>query len=122
LLKYKEYFQVQPDKKIKWLGNFDELKCLIFDLFSVDGKWSSPLVLLMVLLTAFPVNNHQVCVPKESSSKTAVFCSPSLNNQPAVADTNYCATEEKEISYYNTCSQLQGINPTKTVAKRPSFS
>ena len=42
LLKYKECFQVQPDKKIKWLGNFDELKCLIFDLFGVDGKWSSP--------------------------------------------------------------------------------
>ncbi|CAB3996074.1 Hypothetical predicted protein, partial [Paramuricea clavata] len=42
LLKYKEYFQVQPDKKIKWLGNFDELKCLIFDLFGADGKWSSP--------------------------------------------------------------------------------
>ncbi|CAB4008873.1 Hypothetical predicted protein [Paramuricea clavata] len=40
LLKYKEYFQVQPDKKIKWLGNFDELKCLIFDLFGADGKWS----------------------------------------------------------------------------------
>ena len=33
---------------------------------------------------SLPVNNHQVCVPKEGSSETAVFCSPSLNNQPAV--------------------------------------
>ena len=41
LLKYKEYFQVHPDKKIKRLGSFEELKCLIFDLFGVDGKWSS---------------------------------------------------------------------------------
>ncbi|CAB3991637.1 Hypothetical predicted protein, partial [Paramuricea clavata] len=32
---------------------------------------------------SLPVNNHQVCVPKEGSSET-VFCSPSLTYQPAV--------------------------------------
>ena len=67
LLKYKEYFQVQPDKKIKWLGNFDELKCLIFDLFGVDGKWSSPRG------TAKAFRNDKITITWYTNKKSLLF-------------------------------------------------
>ena len=31
-----------PNQKIQWLGNIDQLKNLISDLFGSNGKWSSP--------------------------------------------------------------------------------
>ena len=42
LLKHIKLLNYDPNKKIHWLGNLDELKALIFELFGSSGKWSSP--------------------------------------------------------------------------------
>ena len=78
LLKYKEYFQVHPDKKIKWLGSFEELKCLIFDLFGVDGKWSSPRG------TAKTFRNDKITITWYANKKSLLFQGQEGNRLKAV--------------------------------------
>ena len=40
--KYSKYLENTTDGKVKWLGDLNELKQLMFDIFGNNGKWSSP--------------------------------------------------------------------------------
>ena len=67
LLKYIDLLHYDPNKKIHWLGDIDQLKSLVSDLFGSSDKWSSPGGY------AKSFCNVKICVTWYSNKRTLVF-------------------------------------------------
>lgn len=101
LPKYKEYLTNSDDGKVKWMGNLEELKRFVFDIFGEDGKWSSPGG------SAKAFHNKKITITWYANKKTMLFQGQmgnmlkthilKLNATESMVLDNDCNVEAEEI-------------------------
>ncbi|CAB4029048.1 Hypothetical predicted protein, partial [Paramuricea clavata] len=98
LLKHIKLLNYDLNKKIHWLGNLDELKALIYELFGLSGKWSSR----AAIPTNVDTNNRSDAVGKyDHDINVGTSNTDKYNSKNQASDTVACPVKDPDLSGSN---------------------